>query len=199
AHEAGDVMNEDELLAMCILLLAAGNETTTNLIGNGMLALMRNPVQLERLSADPNLIETATEELLRYDSPVQMTGRVALEDVVIGGKTIRKHQQVITLLGAANHDPEQFANPEALDVGRTGSRHLAFGYGVHFCLGAPLARVEGQIAINELLRRMPGLRQSGRLDWRPTILLRGLKSLPVAWDRQATERGTTPAATAVTV
>ncbi len=184
AHEGSDKLNEDELYAMCILLLAAGNETTTNLIGNGMLALLRNPRQLDRLRREPALIDNAVEELLRYDSPVQMSGRVAMEDMTIGGRQIRKGDFVAVLFGAANRDPEQFEQPERLELGRANIRHLSFGQGMHYCLGAPLARVEGQIAITELLRRMPGLRLAGRPRWRTTILLRGLQTLPVAFPTQ---------------
>jgi cytochrome P450 len=189
-HEQGDALSEDEMLATSVLLLAAGNETTTNLIGNGLLALLRNPEQLRRLRDDPELIESAVEELLRYDSPVQMTDRIAMEDVVIGGKQIRKGEDVAVLLGAANHDPELVPNPDRLDIGRTGVRHVSFGYGVHFCLGAPLARVEGAVALEALIRRMRGLRLATRKpEWRPTITLRGLKSLPVTFEpvRRAAE------------
>ena len=199
AQEDGERLSEDELYAMCILLLAAGNETTTNLIGNGMLALLRNPAQLAQLRDHPALIDGAIEELLRYDSPVQMTGRVATEDLEIGGKKIKRGEFVGVLLGAANRDPEVFAQPDRLDVSRTAVRHAALGYGIHFCLGAPLARVEGQIAIDELLRRMPGLRLAGRPQWRPTILLRGLKTLPVAFSTtpQSSAAGAEPARAAV--
>jgi pimeloyl-[acyl-carrier protein] synthase len=181
-HEAHDALSEEEMFATCILLLAAGNETTTNLIGNGMLALLRHPEQLRRLRDDPSLIESAVEELLRYDSPVQMSSRVLLQDVEVGGHTIHKGEVAVVIFGAANRDPEQFPDPDRLDLGRPNNRHLSFGYGVHFCLGASLARVEGQVAINALLRRMPEVRLlTGNVEWRPTVTLRGLKTLPVAF------------------
>jgi len=180
AEQNGDALSEEELFSACILLLGAGNETTTNLIGNGMLALLRNPDQLRRLCDDPSRIGGAVEELLRYDSPVQMSGRAALQDVQIGDKTVRKGQFVTVLFGAANRDATQFSEPDRLDIGRAAGRHMAFGYGIHFCLGAPLARVEGQIAIAALLRRMPDVRLSAqRPRWRSTVLLRGLQRLPV--------------------
>jgi pimeloyl-[acyl-carrier protein] synthase len=182
-QEQGDTLSDEELYATCMLLLAAGNETTTNLIGNGMLALLRNPDQLQRLREDPCLIEPAVEELLRYDSPVQMTGRIATEALEIGGKPVKKGEFVITLLGAANRDPEQFPNPDRLDIARTPNRHVSFGMGIHFCLGAPLARVEGAIAINALVSRLPGMRLTqSNPAWRKTILLRGLTSLPVTFE-----------------
>ena len=182
-EEQGDRLSEDELLAMLVLLLAAGNETTTNLIGNGLLALLRNPGELRRLQEDHSLIENGIEELLRYDSPVQMTGRVALEDLEIAGRPIKKGEFCATILGAANRDPAVFPDPDRLDVGRTGLRHVSFGMGVHYCLGAPLARAEGQIAFDILLDRMPHLRLGGRPEWRPTLLLRGLRTLPVTFTR----------------
>jgi cytochrome P450 len=182
AEEQGDRLSEDELLATAILLLGAGHETTMNLIGNGTLALLRNPDQLEKLKSDPTLIPSAVEELLRYDGSVQMTARTALVDVELGGKVIHKGVQAITVLGAANRDPEQFPDPDRLDITRQDNRHIVFGYGIHHCLGAPLARVEGQVAIATLLRRMPNLRLTGEpLEWRETVTLRGLKALPVAF------------------
>jgi len=179
AEERGDVLSEPELVVMCTLLLIAGHETTVNLIGNGMLALLRNPEQLAVLRADPGLVPTAVEELLRYDSPVQMTGRIALEPVEIGGHTVDTGQWVLPLLGAANHDTAQFADPERLDVTRNPNAHVAFGRGIHFCLGAPLARLEGQIAIGALVRRFPNLELAGEPKRRNQITLRGLETLPV--------------------
>lgn len=180
AEEEGDKLDEDELLAMTILLFAAGHETTMNLIGNGMLALFRNPDQMAKLKADPSLIKTAVEEFLRYDGSVQITARVALEDIEVGGKTIRKNQQALLLLGAANHDPAHFSNPDRLDITRQENPHLTFGHGIHHCLGAPLARVEAQIAINSMLRRMPNIQlATDQLEWRDMLTLRGLKALPV--------------------
>jgi pimeloyl-[acyl-carrier protein] synthase len=178
-EERGDVLSEPELVVMCTLLLIAGHETTVNLIGNGMLALLRNPDELTRLRADPSLVQTAVEELLRFDSPVQMTGRIALEPVSIGGHTVEPGQWILPLLGAANHDPAQFADPERLDIGRNPNNHVAFGRGIHFCLGAPLARLEGQIAIGALARRFPNLSLAGEPRRRNQITLRGLESLPV--------------------
>ena len=182
AEEQGDHLSEDELLATAILLLGAGHETTMNLIGNGTLALLRNPDQLAKLKSDPTLIQNTVEELRRYDGSVQMTARTALVDVELGGKVIQKGVQAITVLGAANRDPEQFPDPDRLDITRQDNRHIVFGYGIHHCLGAPLARVEGQVAITTLLRRMPNLRLTGEpLEWRETVTLRGLKALPVAF------------------
>ncbi|HEV2125485.1 MAG TPA: cytochrome P450, partial [Chloroflexota bacterium] len=179
-EDQGDRLSQDELIAMCFLLLAAGHETTVNLIGNGLLALLQHPDQLERLRRDPTLIVSAVEELLRFDSPVQLTGRVALQDVEVRGRQIKKGQQLSLVLGAANRDPEQFADPDRLDIGRHPNRHLSFGMGIHFCLGAPLARAEGQIALGACLQRLPGLRlASDRVEWREMIAFRGLKTLLV--------------------
>jgi pimeloyl-[acyl-carrier protein] synthase len=180
AEEAGDKLNEEELLATCILILIAGHETTVNLIGNGVLALLRNPEELRRLRATPGLITTAVEELLRYDGPVQRTARVASDDVTIGGHTIRKGEMVMPFIGAADRDPAHFPEPDRLDLSRADNRHIAFGWGIHFCLGAPLARVEGQIAINTLVRRLPRLAfVSDTVEYRQSLTLRGLKALPV--------------------
>ena len=179
-EEEGDRLTEDELLSNVILLFAAGHETTMNLIGNGMLALFRNPDQLTKLKAEPSLIQTAVEEFLRYDGSVQITARVVLEDLEIGGKLIRKNQQSLILLGAANHDPAQFVNPDQLDITRQDNPHITFSHGIHHCLGAPLARVEAQIAVNTLLRRMPDITlASESVEWREMITLRGLRALPV--------------------
>jgi len=182
AEEAGDTLNEMELLATCILLLIAGHETTVNLIGNGMLALLRHRDQLERLQRDPALITTAVEELLRFDGPVQRTARIPSEDVTLGGHTIAKGEMVMPFIGAADRDPAQFPNPDRLDIGRSDNRHIAFGWGIHFCLGAPLARIEGQIAINTLLRRLPKVSLASDVpEYRPSLTLRGLKALPVTF------------------
>jgi cytochrome P450 len=170
------------LYATCALLLIAGHETTINLIGNGMLALLRHPDQLRRLRQDPDLIRPAVEELLRYDSPVQMTSRIALEDMELRGQMIQAGQQVAFLLGAANHDPERFVEPHRLDISRDPNPHLAFGSGIHYCLGAPLARLEGQIALSILLRRMPNLALvTEEPEYRDNYVLRGLRSLPVTF------------------
>ena len=181
-EEAGDTLNEEELLATCILLLIAGHETTVNLIGNGTLALLRHPDQLRRLREDPSLIGTAVEELLRFDGPVQRTARIPDADVTFGGTTIGKGELVMPFIGAADRDPAQFPDPDRLDIGRTDNRHIAFGWGIHFCLGAPLARVEGQIAINTLLQRFPKLAlATERPEYRQSLTLRGLSSLPVTF------------------
>jgi cytochrome P450 len=178
-EEEGERLSEEELLRTLILLLVAGHETTVNLISNGMLALLRNPDQLVRLREDPGLIRSAVEEVLRYDAPVQLTGRVPTEDVEFGGQTIRKGQQLIALVGAANRDPEAFADPDTLDLGRQDNRHIGFGGGIHFCLGAALARAEGQIAIGSLVRRFPQIELAGDPVRKETITLRGLRSLPL--------------------
>jgi pimeloyl-[acyl-carrier protein] synthase len=182
AEEAGDKLSEDELLASCILLLVAGHETTVNLIGNGMLALLRHPAELRQLREHPELITGAVEELLRYDGPVQRTGRMPSEDVTIGGRTIAKGEMVMPFIGAADRDPAQFPDPDRLDITRSENRHVAFGTGIHFCLGAPLARVEGQIAINTLLRRLPTLTLvTEKPEYRQSLTLRGLTALHVAF------------------
>jgi pimeloyl-[acyl-carrier protein] synthase len=182
AEEAGDKLNENELLATCILLLIAGHETTVNLIGNGMLALLRHRDQLERLQREPGLVASAVEELLRFDGPVQRTARIPSEDVTFGGHTIAKGEMVMPFIGAADRDPTQFPEPDRLDIGRTDNRHIAFGWGIHFCLGAPLARIEGQIAINTLLRRLPKVSLATTLpEYRQSLTLRGLKALPVTY------------------
>jgi cytochrome P450 PksS len=183
SEEAGDQLSGDELLAMVFLLLIAGHETTVNLIGNGTLALLENPDQMEKLRQDPALIRTAVEELLRYASPLETaTERYAREDVTIEGVTIPQGSLVFAALASANRDDRRFPNPDKLDLAREPNRHLAFGLGVHYCLGAPLARLEGQIAINALLRRAPDLRLAvapERLRWRKGLVLRGLAALPV--------------------
>ena len=180
AEEEGERLSEEELLRTLILLLVAGHETTVNLISNGMLALLRNRSQLERLQEDPSLLRSAVEELLRYDSPVQLTSRVALEPMEFGDRPVRKGQHVVALVGAANRDPEQFPDPDRLDLGRADNKHIAFGGGIHFCLGASLARAEGQAAIGTLVARFPQLEPAGETERRDTITLRGLKRFPVA-------------------
>jgi cytochrome P450 len=179
AQEEGDRLSDEELLANSVLLLNAGHETTTNLIGNGTLALLRHPDQLRRLRESPSLIPSAVEELLRYDSPVQFTTRVLKADMELGGKVMRAGQMVLLLLGAANRDPEQFSDPDRLDVGRPDNKHLAFGLGSHFCLGAPLARLEGRLVFEALLRRTPDLRLDGPPRYRENFNLRGLEPLQV--------------------
>lgn len=182
AEEAGDKLSEDELIATCILLLIAGHETTVNLIGNGTLALLRHPEQLRRLRETPGLITSAVEELLRYDGPVQRTARITSTEVTIGGRTIPRGEMVMPFIGAADRDPSQFPDPDRLDLGRADNRHIAFGWGIHFCLGAPLARVEGQIAIDTLVRRLPRLALADdEPEHRQSLTLRGLKALPVTF------------------
>ena len=182
AEEAGDKLNRDELLAM--VLLIAGHETTVNLIGNGMLALFEHPEAMNRLRQEPSRIKTAVEELLRYTSPVFMsTERYAREDVTIHGITIPRGQMTLGVIGSANRDEKIFHNPDELDITREPNKHLSFGQGIHFCLGAPLARLEAEIAISTLLRRIPELRlgvPSDALRWRPSMILRGLDSLPIS-------------------
>ena len=182
AEEQGDKLSEPELVATCSLLLIAGHETTVNLIGNGVLALLRHPAELRALADDPALIQTGVEELLRFDGPVQRTGRMTMADVEIDGKPIPKGSIVAAVIGAANRDPAHFPDPDRLDVSRRENRHIAFGFGIHFCLGAPLARIEGQVAIGTLLRRMPSLKLvSDTPEWRESSVLRGLKTLQVTF------------------
>ena len=178
----GDRFTEDEVIANVIVTMVGGQETTTNLIGNGIVTLLRNPEPMARLREDPALITSAVEELLRYESPSQHTARLAPEDVMLGGKLIRKRQAVIAVMAAGNRDPERFPEPDRLDLGRTDNRHLAFGWAAHFCFGAPLARIEGQIAFATMLRRLPELRLSPEpLVWRENLGLRGLTALPVTF------------------
>jgi cytochrome P450 len=182
AEEQGDRLTEEELFANAMVLLNAGHETTTNLIGNGTFALLQHPEQMQRLRVNFSLIPTAVEELLRYDSPVQFTSRILKEDMTLAGKQMKTGQAALLLLGAANRDPAQFDEPDRLDVGRPDNKHLAFGLGPHFCLGAPLARLEGKIAFETLLRRLPGLRLDGPApEYRDNFNLRGLTALPVSF------------------
>ncbi len=185
AEETGDKLSEEELLSMIFLLLVAGHETTVNLIGNGTLALLEHRDQWERLREEPALLKSAVEELLRYSSPVETaTERYTLEDVSLGGVTIPRGAMVFAVIASANRDERQFPEPDRLDIAREPNRHLSFGLGPHFCLGASLARLEGQIAIGTLLERLPDLRLARPLDslrWRRGLVLRGLESLPVAW------------------
>jgi cytochrome P450 len=185
AEEQGDKLSEEELLGNCVLLLAAGHGTTTHLIGNGMLALMRNPDQLQALKENPALVTTAVPELLRYDSPVQMTSRLVKEDMQVGDKQIKAGQTIFMSLGAANRDPAQFANPDRLDLSRQENRHVAFGQGIHYCLGAPLARVEAEIAFPALLSRLHNPRlaiSDDALEYGQTIVFRGVRELPIEFD-----------------
>ena len=183
AEEAGDRLSEDELLGTAVLLLFAGYETTVSLIAGGALALLQHPEQRERFARDPDLAEPAIEELLRYTSPVEITPpRVPREDVTLASVTIRRGEFVAAVLGSANHDESRFRDPETLDIAREPNRHVAFGQGLHFCLGATLARMEAQIALTTLFRRLPGLRlaqPAESLRWRKLLPLRGLVALPV--------------------
>ncbi len=182
AHDEGGALAADELLAFVVLLLLAGNETTTNLIGNGTLALMRHPDQLSRLRGDLSLIPTAIDEMLRFDSPVQSTVRTCAVATNVGGTEVAVGELLFVILAAANHDPRHFENPDTFDVARTPNDHLAFGEGIHFCLGANLARMEGAIAISSMLERLPNLRLAtpdAPPQYRGSYLLRGLKALPM--------------------
>ncbi|RFU21411.1 cytochrome P450 [Geodermatophilus marinus] len=179
----GDRLTEDELVTTCILLLNAGHEATVNVSGNGLLALLEHPDQLARLRADPALLPTAVEELLRFDSPLQLFERTATADVELAGVTVREGQKVAALLGAANRDPAVFADPGALDVGRADNPHISFGAGVHFCIGAPLARVELQTSFGALLARTTRLEPAAPPRRRPEFVIRGLAELPVVLAR----------------
>jgi cytochrome P450 len=187
AEVDGDRLSEEEVVANSIVTMVGGQETTTNLIGNGVLTLLRNPSQLERLQNDPSLIPSSLEEMLRYESPSQHTGRIAPEDVELGGKMIRKGQAVMAVMAAANRDPERFPDPDRFDVARADNRHLAFGYAAHFCFGAALARVEGQEVFEAIVRRLPDLQlQPLPLVWRNNLGLRGLTALPVKFQAAQT-------------
>lgn len=176
----GDRLTEDEVIANCIVTMVGGQETTTNLIGSGMLTLLRHPDQLAKLRADLSLIPSAVEELLRYESPSQHTGRLAPDDIEMGGKQIKKRQAVMAVMAAANRDPERFPDPDRLDITRHDNGHVAFGWGAHLCFGAALARIEGQIAFEEMIRLFPDWSlMPGPLVWRTNLGLRGLTSLPI--------------------
>ncbi len=189
AEEAGDQLSEDELLAMIVLLLVAGHETTVNLIGNGALALLEHPDQLSRLHNDPTLIKSGIEELLRHNGPLETaTERYPREDTSVAGVKIPRGELVFAVLASANRDEQQFEHADRLDLGREPNPHVAFGQGVHYCLGAPLARLEGQIAISTLVRRMPDLKLAippHGLRWRRGLVLRGLDALPVEFSKQS--------------
>lgn len=185
----GDRLTEEEVIANSIITMTGGQETTTNLIGNGLLSLFRNPQEMARLQGDLSLLPSAIEEILRFESPIQYTSRLAPDDVELGGKRIRKRQAVIAVMGAANHDPERFPNPDRLDITRGDNRHLAFGWAGHFCFGAPLARVEGQIAFATIFRRLHGLAlEPAPLVWRHNQGFRGLEALPVTFEPSAVTR-----------
>jgi cytochrome P450 len=184
-RDGGDTLSEQELFSMVVLLIVAGHETTVNLIANATLALLEHPDELARLRNDLSLVPAAIEECLRYDSPVERSlNRWAARDVELVGHRIRRGDAIIAIVGSANRDADRFPDPDALDLDREGAKHIAFGRGSHYCLGAPLARLEGEIAVSTLLRRLPGLRLAVRreeLSWRPVPLFRALASLPVAW------------------
>jgi len=185
AEIQGDRLSEEEVIANCIVTMVGGQETTTNLIGNGVLALLRNPDQLETLRCNFSLIPSAVEELLRYESPSQHTARLAPEDTILGGRRIRKRQAVIAVMAAGNRDPERFPDPDRLDITRTDNRHLAFGWAAHFCFGAALARIEGQVAFELMLRRLPYLAlEPGALVWRNNLGLRGMEALLVTFKNE---------------
>jgi cytochrome P450 len=183
AEEEGDRLSAEELQSITVLLFVAGHETTMNLIGNGTYALLRHPDELQRLRADPTLARSAIEELLRYDGPVHATARAATQDAEVGGEQVEAGERLVVLLGAANRDPAQFPDPDRLDLGRPDNRHLTFSHGIHFCLGASLARVEGQEAIPALLRRFPDLALAAEPTYREHLVLRGLTELQVTTGR----------------
>ncbi len=182
AEVEGERLSEDEVIANSIITLVGGQETTTNLIGNGLLVLLRHPEELERLRDDPSLTPSAVEELLRFEAPSQHTARIAPQDVDFGDRMIRKGHATIAVMGAANRDPDRFPDPDRLDLARQDNRHVAFGWAAHFCFGAPLARIEGQVAFETLLRRMPRIALQDRpLEWRTNLGLRGLTALRVTF------------------
>ena len=184
AEERGDLLSHEELLATCTVLLFAGHETTTNLLANGLLAFMRCRTQWDLLRQKPTLVRTAVEELLRYDGPVKATFRVARQDIELRGKTIRAGDRMLLILAAANHDPAKYTDPHRLDITRNPNPHVAFGQGIHVCLGAPMARLEAQEAFLALPERIPDLRLTAEpthLEYHPTIVARALKALPVSW------------------
>jgi cytochrome P450 len=183
AGDAGDRLTEDELITTAGLLFAAGFETTTNLLANGLVALLRHPEQLAALRERPALAASAVEELLRFDSPVQLVSRVVFEGVELGGVPIEAGERVVAYLGAGNRDPERFAEPERLDLERSDNAPLSFGGGIHFCLGAPLARLEAQVAFPALLARLPGLELAGEPQRRDSLTIRGLTRLPIETGR----------------
>jgi cytochrome P450 len=183
AEVDGDRLSEEEVMANAIITMVGGQETTTNLIGNGVLTLLRHPGEMKRLRGDLSLTASAVEEMLRFESPSQHTARLAPSDRELGGKQIRKRQAVIAIMAAANRDPERFPDPDRFDVARTDNRHVAFGYAAHFCFGAPLARMEGQVAFAALLRRFDNIQLLPQdLVWRTNLGLRGLTSLKVSFD-----------------
>jgi cytochrome P450 len=193
-EEQGTVLSEEELVATCAMILIAGHETTTHLISNSVLALLRHPAELETLRAHPELVPGAVEEMLRYDSAAMVVVRRALEDVEVGGRRIAAGQFVFAVLHAGNHDPAHFPDPDRLDVQRKDLRQLGLGHGIHYCLGAPLARLETQVALGKILARLPGLRLASEgLEWIPSIAIHGVVSLPVSFQVHGEERDRAPA------
>ena len=181
ARDEREALTDDEVIATCILLLFAGHETTTNLLGNGFYYTMKFQDQWQRIKDDPSLVDSAVEEWLRYDGPSGALVRVMTADVELGNKQLRQGQRLFAFVNAANRDPEQFADSDRFDVGRSPNAHLTFGHGIHFCLGAPLARLEGQIALRSLIERFPGIALATTVapEWNDSLVLRGLQSLPV--------------------
>jgi cytochrome P450 len=178
-EDDGTVLNEGELLSTCILLLVAGHETTVNLISGGIVALLRHPDQLQRFRHQPEVRRSGVEEMLRYVSPVQLTGRSLIDDLEVGGVTLRAGDFAMLLIGSANRDAEQFPDPDRFDVERSPNNHLGFGFGIHHCLGAPLARMEAQVALATLVERAPALALAGEVTYKPNVVLRGMEALPV--------------------
>lgn len=179
-RSAASALTQDELVANVNILLSTGHETTTHLLGNGLLALLQNPGQMQKLKSDPSLLDSATEETLRYDNPVQITYRSAVADAELNGKLIRKGDLINTIIGSANRDPDRFKNPDMFDISRNEGRHLSFGLGIHYCIGAPLVKLEAEIAFETILRRFPDLALATEtLEWQEHPIFRGLKSLPV--------------------
>jgi len=179
-EDDGTVLSEGELLSTCILLLVAGHETTVNLISGGIVALLGNPDELARFRHDPDVQRSGVEEMLRYVSPVQLTGRSLIDDLEVGGVTLRAGDFAMLLIGSANRDAEVFPDPDRFDVGRSPNNHLGFGFGIHHCLGAPLARMETQVALATLVRRAPGLALAGDVTYKTNVVLRGMEGLPAA-------------------
>ena len=177
-QEQSDKLTQKEILAVCTLLFGAGEETTGNTIGNGMLALLNHPEQMEQLKREPTKIQSAVEEIIRYDSAIQMITRIATDDLEIGNQQIKAGEKIVLCLGAANRDPAQFPNPDQLNINREQNHHVAFADNIHYCLGAALARLETQIAINTLIQELPNLKLAmDKLEWRKSIVIRGLKAL----------------------
>ena len=180
ARDEGGMLSEDELVGCCMLFLFGGHETTTNLLGSAIVALLKHPDQLQRLHAQPALIDSAVEEFLRYDGPSNSIARVVAQDHEIAGKTLRAGERVFAMINAANRDPRQFTDPHRLDLGRTPNRHLTFGFGIHFCLGAPLARLEAKVCLGQLAARFPGMRSGSQPpEWIDALIMRGPKRLPL--------------------